>query len=418
MKLSKRKSFTAAEFLACVKRIYSLSDTKLASCLGCDRSSVWRFKNKKNKAGELVNKAVLQEAEDFLESLNDENIDPRSMSFELYRTMIPIRKWEESMRARRVGEDRIIAWMRAFWHVCRKLGVLPSKLGVEQAAAFCVLQRNKYYNGEPQERGLHYSSIREGIRGFYMSVHNMSGLFLKNLGVGTEALLGSGKYARQKVPQDVRHNLEDLLVTRMTEKSDIAFFETLGNCKFNFSTGTRISASLAFGFQTREFELKPQKWLFEIYDKGTRGVARRWEKIIMGDLLDHFKEYCSKRFNLPIRNLESELPTVTNHLFPAFVTDKGEPDDALIRDYAKPALIDAGLTYTDFPPTHIWRHTFAQEALLATDYNYELVAALGGWVNTRILKEHYGEMGETARERGLLKMMGEEVPDETYELRW
>lgn len=410
--MSKRQSFTADEFLECVKRIYSLSDTKLGSCLGSDRSTVYRFKQKKENA------PVVKAAEEFLESLSDENIDPRNMTFEVYRTMIPIIKWEKSMRARRVGEPRIIAWMRAFWYVCRNLGILPSKITVEQAAALCVRQRNKYYEGEPQERGLHYSSIREGIRGFFMSVHNMSGLYLKNLGVGTEALMGSGKYARQKVPQDVRHRLEEILVTRMKTEGDIAFYEALGNCKFNFSTGTRISASLAFGFNSREFELKPHKWMFEIFDKGTRGVPRRWEKILMGDLLVHFKAYCSKRFNLPIRNLEAELPTVTDALFPAFVDGKGEPNDDLIREYVKPALIDAGIPYKDFPPTHIWRHTFAQEALLATDYNYELVASLGGWVNTRILKEHYGEMGESARERGLLKMMGEDVPDETHELKW
>jgi hypothetical protein len=410
--MSNRKAFTPEEFLDCVKRIFSLSDSKLAKCLGVGRTSVWRFKR------DPENKEIVQEAMDYLESFNDETIDPKTMSFEIFRSMLPIRKWENSMRARRVGEPRIMAWMRAFWRVCKKVGVLPSKITVEQCAKLCVEQRNKYYAGEPQEKGLYYSSIREGIRGFFMSVHNMSGLYLKNLGIGTEALLGSGKYSRQLVPQEVRHRLEELLVSRTKKSGDVAFFETLGNCKFNFSTGTRITASLAFGFESREFELKPHKWMFEIFDKGTRGTPRRWEKILMGDLLEHFKKYCSLRFNLPIRNLESELPTITDSLFPAFIDAKGTPDTDLIRSYVKPALIDAGIPYKDFPPTHIWRHTFAQEALRATDYNYELVASLGGWVNTRILKEHYGKMGESAREKGLLKMMGVKLPDETYELKW
>lgn len=410
--MSKRKSFTAEEFLKCVKRIYSLSDTKLAMCLKSDRTTVWRFKKKQENAG------VVKEAEDFLESLNDEHLNPRNMTFELYRTMIPIRKWEESMRARRIGEERIIGWMRSFWRVCKHLGVLPSKITAEQAASFCVEQRNKYYAGQPQERGLYYSSIREGIRGFFMSVHRMSGLYLKNLGVGTEALMGSGKYSRQKVPQEVRHKYEELMIQKMKDTGDIGFFEALGNCQFNFATGTRITASLAFNFREREFDLKQNKWMFEIYDKGKAGKPKRWEKILMGDLLDMFKRYCSKRFSIPVEDLEAELPKKTDYLFPAFIDKDGEPNDDKIRDYIKPYLIEAGIPYTDFPPTHIWRHTFAQEGLRASDYNYEMIASLGGWVNTRILKDHYGALGEDAREKGLLKMMGLKLPDETYELKW
>jgi len=224
--MSNRKSFTADEFLACVKKTFTLSDSRLASCLGSDRSTVWRFKNKKDaETGELVNKAILQEAKDFIEALNDESINPKNMTFEVFRSMIPIRKWEEAMRARRVGEPRILAWMRAFWRVCKKLGVLPSKISVDQCAKLCVEQRTKYYAGEPQERGLHYSSMREGIRGFFMSVHNMSGLYLKNLGIGTEALKGSGKYSRQRVQMDVRHEFERILVAKMEETGDIGFFE-------------------------------------------------------------------------------------------------------------------------------------------------------------------------------------------------
>ncbi len=410
--MSNRKSFTPDEFLDCVKKTFTLSDSRLASCLGSNRSTVWRFKQDPDNA------EVVQEAKDFIESLNDESINPKTMSFEVFRTMIPIRKWEESMRARRVGEPRIMAWMRAFWRVCKRVGALPSKVSVEQCAKLCLEQRTKYYNDEPQEKGLHYSSIREGIRGFFMSVHNMSGLYLKNLGVGTEALKGSGKYSRQRVQMDVRHEFERILVAKMEETGDIGFFEALGNCKFNFSTGTRISASLLFNFRTRVYELKPDKWMFEIYDKGKAGQPKRWEKIIMGDLLAHFKRYCSQRFQIPFEDLEAQLPEKTDYLFPAFITPSGEPDDAKIRDYIKPYLIEAGIPYADFPPTHIWRHTFAQEGLRATDYNYELVASLGGWVNTRILKEHYGAMGETDREKGLLKMMGVKMPDQTYELKW
>ncbi len=138
----------------------------------------------------------------------------------------------------------------------------------------------------------------------------------------------------------------------------------------------------------------------------------------MGDLLDRFKEYCALRFDIAPQRLEAELPLVTDHLFPSFVDARGRVRDDRLRRIVKPLLIEAGLRYKEFPPTHIWRHTFAQEGLKATGYKYELVASLGGWVNTSILKKHYGEMGEAARERGLLKAMGLKVPEVVEELAW
>ena len=102
---------------------------------------------------------------------------------------------------------------------------------------------------------------------------------MKNLGIGTEALKGSGKYARQKVPQNVRHKFEWLLLLKLEEEFDVKYLEILGNCKFNFSTGTRISASLAFSFRDHQYELTPSKWMFEIWDKGSKGKKKRWEKI-------------------------------------------------------------------------------------------------------------------------------------------
>ena len=294
--MSNRKAFTPEEFLDCVKKTFTLSDTRLAKCLGVGRTSVWRFK------GDPDNAEVVQEAKDYLESYNDESIDPKTMTFDWFRTRLPIRKWEDAMKARRVGEPRQIAWMRSMWRICKHLGVLPSKITVDQCAKLCVEQRNRYYADEPQLRGLYYSSIRDGIRGFFMSVHNMSGLYLKNLGIGTEALKGSGKYSRQLVSQDVRHRFEDILICKMKETGNLDYFEALGVCKFIFSTGTRISASLRFSFKTWAYSLKPDKWTFEIYDKG-KADRKRWDKILMGELLDHFKRYCSHRFQIPIEDL-------------------------------------------------------------------------------------------------------------------
>jgi hypothetical protein len=42
-------------------------------------------------------------------------------------------------------------------------------------------------------------------------------------------------------------------------------------------------------------------------------------------------------------------------------------------------------------PHHFWRHQFAQHMLRATNWNYDLVAELGRWKDTKTLKECYGK---------------------------
>jgi len=400
------------KFLDAVRRVLSLSDSRLADYLGVGRTTVWRYKTDPGNA------SVIEEARAYLDSFSEGKVPPSKMTKEYFMALPPIRRWKDAMDRRMVCEAKQKIWMRSFFNLCKYMKVYPSKVKVEQCAQIVLEQRDRYYRDEPQIRGFSYSVIRDAVRGFFMSVHNMSGLYMKNLGIGTEALKGSGKYARQKVPQNVRHKFEWLLLLKLEEESDMKYLEALGNCKFNFSTGTRISASLAFSFRDHQYELTPSKWMFEIWDKGSKGKKKRWEKILMGELLDHFKAYCALRFRIAPQYLEAELPRVTDHLFPSFIKENGEVDLKKIRNLVKSTLIEAGIPYKDFPPLHIWRHTFAQEGLKATNYNYELVASLGGWVNTRILKEHYGKMGETAREQGLLGMMGLDVPQEVHELIW
>jgi hypothetical protein len=388
----------------------TLANGPIAKFLGVGKTTVWEYKRD--------NPEVVEEGKAHLESFDENNVTATKMTWEIFQTMPKIRDWNDAMERRMVSPQKRRAWTRTFYNVCIHLKRVPGKITVEECAKLVVEQRNKYYNDEPQIKGLAYSTIREAVRGFFMSVHNVSGMHLTNLGVGKEALKGSGKFSRQAVARDVRHRFEEILVCKMTDESDIKYFEALGNSQFNYATATRVSASLAFSFKLHHYELTKDKWLFEIWDKGSRSKKLRWEKIIMGSLLKTFKAYCSKRFDIPEDELEARLPHETDYLFPSFVNAKGKTDDSKLRNIVKPALIEAGIPYKEFPPTHIWRHTFAQDFLKASNWNYELCASLGGWKNTMILKQHYGAMGETARERGLLFAMGMVPPEEVHELRW
>ena len=408
--MAKRTQIDREDFLRAVRRLNTLSSDKIAAYLGTNKTKIWRYQRD--------NPEVVKESQDYLDSFDEFNVTATKMTWEIYLSLPKIQDWIEAMDRRMVSKGKQNAWLRSFFNVCQHLNRLPGKITVEECAKLVVDQRNLYYADEPQIRGIAYSVIRESIRGYFMSVHNISGMHLTNLGVGKEALKGSGKYSRQRVPQDVRHRYGEILICKMNAENDIKYFEALGNSQFCFATGTRISASLAFNFKLHQYNLQKNKWMFEIWDKGTRGKKLRWEKILMGDLLKTFKGYCSKRFDIPMDELEARLPIEADHLFPSFIDEDLNVQDDKIRDIVKPALIEAGLQYRDFPPTHIWRHTFAQDFLRASDYKYELCCSLGGWVNSMILKKHYGAMGEAARERGLLKAMGIKIPDVEYQLQW
>lgn len=408
--MSNKRALDCEDLMRAVRRLNTLDDAPIVKFLRIGRSTVWRFKRDHPEC--------VKRCQDYLDSVSGENVRADKMTWEIYEQMPIIQDWKDAMNRRRVGQANQRGWMRSFYNLCKYINKVPSRITLEECADVVVAQRDRYYAGEKQIPKIAYSGIRESVRGFFMSVRDVSPMTLTNLGVGKEALLGSGRYSRMKVPMSVRHRYEQLLIDKLIETNDLKYYEALGNSRFNFATGTRISASLEFNFNEHQYNLEEEKWMFEIFDKGSRGKKLRWEKILMGNLLKMFKEYCSKRFDIPIEDLESELPKKTDYLFPSFVSDKGIIQDSKMREIVKPALIEAGIPYKDFPPTHIWRHTFAQEFLIASNYNYELCASLGGWVNTHILKKHYGQMGESARESGLLEAMGLKKSEEPKELRW
>ena len=134
--------------------------------------------------------------------------------------------------------------------------------------------------------------------------------------------------------------------------------------------------------------------------------------MLIDDALIKMKEYLSIRFKINIEDLEKKIPLINDtYLFP-FWFNKVD----YIRSINKEALRRIGVLTVI--PCHLFRHTYAQDGLHATDFNYELVASIGGWTDTATMKRHYGEMSDDAKERGLRKMMGLPVEDVTYELRW
>ena len=390
-------------YLEAVRKCQSINDNDVASVLNLDRSNVYRFRKS--------NPDIEKDALDIINELANLEYKSTLDNYAIFVRTPIIKEWLENMEID-VSPKKRESYVKSFWHVCKYKRIHPAKITLEQCAEVVDEAKKAYYRKEKMPRGLAYTSIREGVRSFFSRIHKISREAMSQEGVTKEASLGQGKYAEQKVPQEVRHALEKTLKTYTV--GQVEYEEMLWINKMGYYMGNRINATLEFSFSTHQFNLTKDRWMLEIIDKGSHKKGRKkWKKRLIGHALEDFKIYCSERFDIPIHELESKLPHKANYLFPLLHDQYNR-----VTNINKKALIDAGLQYRDFMPNHIMRHTFAQDGLKASNYNYELVASLGGWDNTSVLKKHYGKMDEEAEENGLKKMMGIPVKEIKTELRW
>lgn len=404
VKRGRKRTFTCEDYLNAIKACRSLSPSEIAHECGVSRWAIQRFEKKKE------NKDCVEEGRKYIAGIEDLEFTKDLENLKIFSRVPIIEKWDQMMIKADVSAKSRKNWIGGLMHLCKYLDVHPDNLTLEEAANINVLVRDLYREGEPVPKGLNYGRLRESIRGFFMRIHGVAPLTLNNMGVTKEAMKGQGRYANQKVDQMTRAEFEKALDQMIPDKND--YLETLNVCKFMFYTGSRISATLDFSFRRNTFNLDKDVWSLRVIDKGTHG-GLPWTKYLVGHALDEFKDYCSMRFKIPVDELERELPRKVAELFPTI-----KDSISNLRKTVKEALKRAGLPYDDFPPLHIWRHTFAQEFLSASNWNYELCAELGGWKTTHRLKKHYGAMGVDPVINGLKEAMGITVPKEIKELRW
>jgi len=135
-------------------------------------------------------------------------------------------------------------------------------------------------------------------------------------------------------------------------------------CKFMYKTATRAIATKT----AKLGNLNEEEKTIVVYDKGRKRQKQKWTKYLDDELFHALKplidkgklfervdivkarNLCKKAYKLFIPELASEIPM----------------------------------------PLHFWRHMFAQHMLRATNWNYTLVAMLGGWKDEPTLKINYG----------------------------
>jgi len=194
--------------------------------------------------------------------------------------------------------------------------------------------------------------------------------FLENvqdIPVGKKITVGKpksfGKYAKLK--------LDKPTIQKILLDIETVNYEAYAADLFMLKTATRVSACLNASIEN----ISKDYSYVTIFDKGRLSKYPKghpWDKRIDPELKAVLVKIIGERKNGRIFNInKADLGTI-NH-------------DTILK-YA-PELF---AQYPDLMPNHFWRHMFAQHMLDQTDWNYAVVAALGGWTE-QALEESYGQ---------------------------
>ena len=227
-------------------------------------------------------------------------------------------------------------------------------------------------------KGFDTASIRMPLRGFLLS----KGIIVGKKISGAKGR-GYGTFASLFVEMDVLNKM-----LRWLKERD---YEAYVIDKFMFKTATRITATLKAmiklpnGMQNiREFGDHAE---ITVFDKARRDIhpkGKKWTKYLDLELLKDLKTIIGDR-------KEGAIFTKTND-------ELGDLNREALRLFAPELEPHIRMT------NHFWRHMFAQHMLRATEWNYGVVAELGGWT-VKALEESYGKPPQAVVQSWGLKFM-------------
>jgi integrase len=233
------------------------------------------------------------------------------------------------------------------------------------------------------------------MRSWFQNIYGINGEVLTSKGIDGSLTYEIGKRSHDRLTRKQRQAFIETL--EATVEKDSLFNAWLSLPFFLYYTATRINATLKARIEN--IEKHEQYWIVTVVDKGRHKNGRKtWRKFIIGELKERLE-----------RNLASRGNPESGFLFP-FHHKK-------VLALFRPIYEKAGIP-TPKQLCHIWRHTSAQEFLEATDWNYELCAQTLGWEGSGILRQCYGSMSETAKERALKKAMGMRIIETKKKFRF
>jgi integrase len=270
----------------------------------------------------------------------------------VFQEILSIKNWIMKLRARGAKESSIGNFVRAIRQIC--MGDLPHKQHIENWGLkhpdYLNVKNGLEYISELQKRGLRTRRHKLALRNFLKSKN------VKGWDEISGELEEAEKYADLFTSRENIYHIFEWLKAR----NRTAYLAS----KFAFKTAARLGAVLAAHASYINFH----EHKITVFEKAkARRKKRRVVKKIPEDLWDELPKE-GKLFNIKAEELNSLLKAAYKEVIP-------ELADRIPM------------------PFHFWRHMFAQHMLRKTNWNYGLVARLGGWT-VGALERYYGKMGE------------------------
>jgi len=268
-----------------------------------------------------------------------------------FQELISVKKWIQDLTLRGAKQRKIKSWVRYLKRVCqgniRKDEYIedwslkhPDRLTIQDAKDFIFTVKK---HGYPSREW------RLALRNFLKS---------KNIVVKSEDISGeleedAGKYADIFIPKEKIHEIFEWLKARN--------YEAYLASKFGYKTASRITATL----NAHTSHINHEERTITVFEKSIKGKKKRKvTKLLTEDLYEEMPKQ-GKLFSISARELNKLLREAYKEIIPEL-----EPRIPM--------------------PFHfIARHMFAQHMLRASNWNYGLVASLGGW-SMEALRRYYG----------------------------
>jgi len=281
-----------------------------------------------------------------------------------------VHKWTNKMRGRGAKERSIKTFVSTIKQVCK--GELPLKGTTSKSAqreiiegwglkhpARLTTEIALDYIAEMRKRGLKTRNHRLALRNF-LKANNVEDWD----SISGELEQDAGKYAHIYAERDKISKIFAYVKPLSLEVHDASVFA--------FKTATRLTAMLTAHAKNYKETTLPngeiERTLIVEEKASLHKGKRSLEKVITDDLYEILKPRLQRGgllFNIDRKALHGILHSAYKEIIPELADEI-------------PMVF------------HFWRHQFAQHLLRETEWNYGLVARLGGWT-TQTLEKYYGK---------------------------
>jgi integrase len=299
-----------------------------------------------------------------------QEVDASAFQNGSFQEIPSVKNWLLEMNARKLSKDTISSKIITLRQLCQ--GRFPM-LKIDLVAEGKMVLKHPDRLSLQDALEIIYTLDMKDVDTTYFKHVLKDFLLSKGVVIGKKIVVGRsksyGKYAKLYVEEETCEKMLEWIKTQNFEAEVVD--------RFMYQTGTRISATL----NADAGELRGN--VLTVYDKGRHSKYPKghpWDKHLQPKLLTEFQTVIGEKKYGKIFSLSEE--------------DMRDFNREAIMKFAPEVLQQ----YPDLMVNHFWRHMFAQHMLHKTDYNYAVVATLGGWT-PQALEESYGKpQDETIKE--------------------